>query len=178
MRIASSLPVLALALAACSSAPAPSPMGTAPASIAAAPTAPPAAERAPLPAPVDEGTLRESDASRDPFRAYTDRAPTPPPEDIRPRKARRADIEELKVVGVVTRTAVPRAVLVDARGKGWIVAPGDLVGRRELRSSGPASWRVDRIREREVILVREDLEQTGATKVLAMREDPALSQDD
>lgn len=173
MRITGSIFAL-LALTACSSGPAPSPIGSAPPALATAPIAAvEEAERRPARAPIDEGAMVESDASRDPFRAHAAR-PTPPPEDTRPRKSKRFGVDQLALVGVVTRTAEPRAMLVDPRGKGWIVAPGDLVGRPETVGTRPVSWRVERIREREVVLVRED----DATRVLAMRADATLDADD
>jgi type IV pilus assembly protein PilP len=180
MRI--TLAILVLALAACSSAPAPSPIGSAPPAVATAPAlaAEEADRLAPPRAPIDEGALVEGDKSRDPFRAYAV-APTPPPEDTRPRKSRRFGVDQLSLVGVVTRTAEPRAMLVDPRGKGWIVAPGDLVGRPEVVGARTVSWRVDRIREREVVLVRDDAYELAAadtTRVLAMRQDPKLTEDD
>ncbi|MFT3776274.1 MAG: hypothetical protein QM820_63830 [Minicystis sp.] len=180
MRITRSsvLSAFALALAACSSAPAPSPAGTAPATIAAAPTVAPPAEsdRSAPRAPVDEGALAAGERARDPFQA-SPVPPAPPPDDHWPRKSKHYSVDQLQLVGVVTRIAEPRAMLVDPKGKGWIVAAGDLVGRRE----GAASWRVDRVREREVVLVREDPESPGSamvTRVLAMRQDRPAIEDD
>lgn len=188
MRIArSSFAALPLVLAACSSAPAPSPMGTAPAALTAPPvvTVAEGAEAARPPASIDESALNESDRSRDPFRASTV-VPTPPPDDQRPRKSKHYSVDQLKLVGVVSRAHEPRAMLVDPRGKGWIVGVGDLVGRAEMvKLAGNVergvSWRVDRIRESEVVLVREDAEtmgSAGATRVLALRHEPLLAEED
>ena len=176
----SALVVAALALASCSSAPAPAPMSTSPAAL----TAPPAlaSDRAPSPprGPIDERALDESEASRDPFRAYAPRS-GPPPEDTRARKSRRHAAADLKVVGLVTSAGAPRAMLVDPIGKGWIVGVGDLVGRPDTVQGQALSWRVDRIREGAVVLVREDAVGAGdpaTTRVLALRHEPLISAED
>jgi type IV pilus assembly protein PilP len=151
-------------------------MGTAPAAL----TSPPAvaaaeeASRALPRAPLDESALAWSERGRDPFHAAAP-APVTPPEDTRPRKSRHYAVDQLQLVGVVTHVAEPRAVLVDPRGKGWIVSVGDLVGRAE----GEVSWKVDRIRAREIVLARAD-EASGAaaTRTLSMREDQVLREDD
>jgi type IV pilus assembly protein PilP len=186
MQKALSIPVLVAVLAGCSSAPAPAPMGTAPAAYGTAPAlaATEAAEQAPPRMPVDENALNESDRSRDPFRASQVTAP-PPPRDTIVRKSRNFSVEELQLVGVVTRLAEPRAMLVDPRGKGWIVGVGDVVGRAEIVHGATAdrttNWRVDRIRERQVVLVRDDAYLAGseaATRVLAMRQEKTLDEED
>jgi type IV pilus assembly protein PilP len=173
-------------LAACSSAPAPSPMGSSHAALGQSPDAPALAEgaRPPPVAPIEDGAIAESSGSRDPFRSFTETT-TPPADDVRPRKSRRYTVDQLKLIGLVTRTAAPRAMLVDPRGKGWIVSPGDLVGRAEVVRAGAAertvSWRVDRIRENELVLVRDDDAALGVpatTRVLALRQEPLLQQDD
>lgn len=133
---------------------------------------------------VGDGSLVESRDSRDPFRAGGDA--NPPPTDDRPRKSRRYSVDELHLVGLVTSTATPRAMLLDPAGKGWIVTQGELVGKPEEVRAGNeiivASWRVDRIRAGDVVLVREDpahREGSLATRVLALpREAPVQAIDD
>jgi type IV pilus assembly protein PilP len=181
MRTPRSLPLAALLLAACSSAPAPSTLATSHAALAADP-----APREPSPQHAAPALLDTFDAEaitattgRDPFHAYAP-APPPPSSDTRPRKAKRYGVDQLTLVGVVTSTALPRAVLVDPRGKGWIVTPGEIVGRPEKLGGGEAlaSWRVDRIRGRDVVLVREDSPGVpGATRVLSMAQE-AVPEDD
>ena len=126
-------------------------------------------------------TLVEGPSSRDPFRAFA-ATPAPPPEDTRPRKARRVSVDQLKLVALVTHTATPRAMLVDPAGKGYIVTRGELVGRPEPSGDGErfASFRVDRIRDGDVVLVREDPTSPGAasTRVLALPREPLLQADD
>jgi type IV pilus assembly protein PilP len=181
MRVAVSLAPLALVLAACSSAPAPGAMTTS--RTAAEP--PPATKQADEPqarAPlaIAEGTLDGPEA-RDPFRAFT--KPTdPPPVDAR-RKAKRVAVSDLKLVGLVTRADTPRAMLVDPAGKGYIVTTGELVGRPEPvpGTSRVASFRVDRIREGDIVLVREDPGDPGAasvTRVIALPREPLLQAED
>src|SRR4051812_13329077 len=101
---------------------------------------------------------REFDAtySRDPFVVAAKEPTRPPPKDERPRKARRFNVSELKLVGLVTQTDAPRAMLVDPNGKGWVVEKGELLGRAETSGDTQTSWRVDRIRDGNLILVRED----------------------
>jgi type IV pilus assembly protein PilP len=179
--------IAALALAllpACSSAPG---SGTVASSQAALASPPPAQafEVAPAPPrqPIPDGALVEGPHSRDPFRAFSTTPPSPPP-DGRPRKAHRIPVEELKLVALVTHTATPRAMLVDRAGKGYIVTQGELVGRPEPsgdRADRLASFRVDRIREGDVVLVREDAADPhapAATRVLALSHEPLLQADD
>lgn len=129
---------------------------------------------------IPDRALEESADSRDPFRppAFI---PTRPG-DTRLTRARRFPLDELKLVGVVTRIGTPRAMLVDPRGHGWVVTPGELVGRPERVGDAQlgeieASWRVDRIRESDLVLVREDPEhrRPSTTRVLTLRQEKALS---
>jgi type IV pilus assembly protein PilP len=188
MRAVSSVSAL-LFLAGCSSAPGPSAVASSQASLASPPPieahepAPPAevARR-----PIAEGALVEGPGSRDPFRAYAP-VPGPGPRDTRPRKARRIPIDQLRLVALVTNTPDPRAMLVDLSGKGYIVKVGELVGRPEPSSAAgddgyrTASYRVDRIRNGDVVLVREDAASPAAapaTRVLSLPRDPPREADD
>jgi type IV pilus assembly protein PilP len=149
-------------------------------SVAVAPAAEsPAFEAAPKLTFVPDEAMIENRDSRDPFRSF-DAAKPVTLIDGRPRKSRRYALDELKLVGLVTSTATPRAMLLDPAGKGWIVTQGELVGKpEEVRSGGEvivASWRVDRIRAGDVVLVREDpahREGALATRVLAMPHEAA-----
>jgi type IV pilus assembly protein PilP len=186
MRAVSSVFAL-LFIAGCSSAPGPSAVASSQAAIASPPPVE-ARDPAPPPAetrrPVSADTLVEGPGSRDPFRAYgPERGPRL--EDTRPRKARRIPIEQLRVVALVTNTPDPRAMLVDPSGKDYIVKVGELVGRPEPSSTAgddrTASYRVDRIREGDVVLVREDAanpDAAPATRVLSLPRDPPREADD
>jgi type IV pilus assembly protein PilP len=87
-------------------------------------------------------------------------------------------LDELKLVGVVTR-APARALLTDPTGLGWVAKVGDFVGKAEVvHSGGPTgvdvavNWRVDRIRESDVVFIREDPshpEIPPTTRVIALR---------
>jgi type IV pilus assembly protein PilP len=176
---------LGLLVTACAPAPqrdaAPEPLAVARHPEKAAPTleAPAPEAAAPKLTFVPDEALIETRDSRDPFRSF-DAARPPTPTDARPRKSRHYALDELKLVGLVTSTATPRAMLLDPAGKGWIVTQGELVGKpEEVRSGGEvivASWRVDRIRAGDVVLVREDpahREGALATRVLAMPHEAA-----
>jgi type IV pilus assembly protein PilP len=166
----------------------PAPKGAAAAKAPAKPAASAAVAAAPSnlpPLPLREfreADLTESDQSRDPFRSFESLF-------LRQAKTRavlqrqvlvdRFALDELKLAGVVTRGS-PRAMLVDPTALGWIVQVGDFVGKAELVHAGGSTggldvavnWRVDRIRESDVVFVREDPshpEIPPTTRVLALR---------
>jgi type IV pilus assembly protein PilP len=63
---------------------------------------------------------------------------------------------------LVTR-APARALLIDPSGLGWVGKVGDFLAKPELvHSGGPTgsdvavNWRIDRIRDADIVLVRED----------------------
>lgn len=189
-------PALAAALlAACSPDPAPAPPAASRADLA--PPAPPASPGAPaaepaaddaanaaLPPLLAEEVLARVARVGDPFQPSVAERPTPPRDD-RPRKSGRYAIAQLKLVAIVHGGDAPRAMVVDPRGKGWVIRQGDLLGRPELAGGAaderPASWRVDRIRARDVVLVREGegAASAGVTHVLALPPEPApLDEDD
>ncbi|MBN1606442.1 MAG: pilus assembly protein PilP [Polyangiaceae bacterium] len=133
-------------------------------------------------AELHEAEFAESERSRDPFRSFAEVFV----EDTRNRvKSQREvvleqySIDELKLAGIVTGIKPPRAMLVDPGGKGHVVVRGDFVGRPEtVQASSQASvayevnWRVDRIRDGDIVLVREDPTNPDvptATRVIALR---------
>ena len=91
-------------------------------------------------------------------------------------------IDELRLVAIVSKGEV-RALLMDPQGVGWIVKPGDYVGKAEIvNTGGPAgadvaiNWRVDRIREPDLVFVREDAshpEISPSTRVISLRPEEA-----
>lgn len=137
-----------------------------------------------------EVEFRESDRSRDPFRAFLAEGAGA--------EARRIDrenvlldkysIEELKLIGIVQRADPPVAMLLDPTGRGHTVKRGQFVGKPEIvqlpgqRGAGAAYeiyWRVDRIRDGDVVFVREDPQNPdvpGATKVVPLRVEGELSE--
>ncbi|MFO0762782.1 MAG: hypothetical protein U0359_40470 [Byssovorax sp.] len=170
--------LLALAFGGCAAETSPRPPAAQDAPTAALPAgeaeAPPPMARVPVDVP--DRALEESTDSRDPFR---------PPAAIPTRrdrelygKARRYPIADLKLTGLVTGAGAPRAMLLDPRGHGWIVTTGELVGLPETVGDAAtgdilASWRVDRIRDGELVLVREDPTHRApsAHRVLSIRPD-------
>jgi type IV pilus assembly protein PilP len=131
-------------------------------------TATAAASLEPPPAPrppIDESEFVESDLSRDPFRSYAKTFITQPG-GIRPvdREVLGSEysLDELKLVGIVTRMEPAKAMIVDPSGKGWVIKRGQFVGRADVVQGGGGTstyeinWRVDRIRDGDVVFVRED----------------------
>ncbi len=112
-----------------------------------------------------EGDFTETDKSRDPFRSFAKAfiAQSKGRTNIqRVILAERYALDELKPVGIVSRGDT-KALLTDPAGLGWIVKVGDYVGKAELvHTGGPTgadvaiNWRVDRIRENDVVFIRED----------------------
>ncbi len=141
-----------------------------------------AADAAPPKIDFQETEFAESDRSRDPFRANAGLFV----EEVRGRIRSQREVvlndyalDELKLVGIVTRIEPAKAMLVDPTGKGHVVQRGQFVGRPEVvQSAGSRSatyeinWRVDRIREGDIVLVREDPanpDVPSATKVIPLR---------
>lgn len=120
------------------------------------------------PLPIEEFTEADftaSDKSRDPFRSFAKTFVAQAKGRITVQRvilAERFAVDELKIVGIVSRGDV-KALLTDSTGLGWIVKVGDYVGKAEVvHTGGPTgadvaiNWRVDRIRENDVVFVRED----------------------
>jgi len=132
---------------------------------------------------IQESEFLESERSRDPFRSYAGMFA----EEARTRvKSQREvvldqySLDELKLVGIVTRIQPAKAMLVDPSGKGHVIRRGQFVGRPEIvQAAGSGSnasyeinWRVDRIRDGDIVLVREDPSNPDvptATRVIALR---------
>jgi type IV pilus assembly protein PilP len=124
------------------------------------------AELAPLPErQFTEADFSETERNRDPFRGFAamfSQQAKGQQKQQRQVIVDRFSLDELKLVGVVTRTA-PRVLFTDPAGLGWVLKTGDYVGKPEIvHTGGPAgidvaiNWRVDRIRESDVVFVRED----------------------
>jgi type IV pilus assembly protein PilP len=128
-----------------------------------------------------ENEFTESDRNRDPFRSY---ASLFVEQGKKPTVSQRTvvlgqySIDELKLVAIVTGGEYPRAMLVDPTTKGWIVKRGDFIGRPDVVHTGGTNgtdyqlnWRVDRVRDGDVVLIREDPAQPGvppATRVIPL----------
>lgn len=154
---------------------------TPPGAVAVEP-GPPGTLEPPLP-PVafQEEDFSENDRSRDPFRSFEDMFL----EKSDRRTFQRAKVlletfslDQLKLIGVVTGINPAKAMLEDPAGIGHVVQRNDLVGKAERVQSGGGAeefeinWRVDRIRESDVVFVREDPanpDVPSATRVLSLR---------
>lgn len=154
---------------------------TAAADAGVTPTAP-ASSAVPPPTEFAENDFTESDRNRDPFRTYVS---VLAPEVKKVAHIQREvilpqfSLDELKLVAIVTGGEYPRAMVVDPQGKGWVIKRGDWVGRPEIVHIGGANgsdyqiiWRVDKVRDGDIVFTREDPAQPGippASRVIALR---------
>lgn len=138
-----------------------------------------------------ENDFVESDRNRDPFRSYA--SIFAPQENKHVTQNQRAvilgqfSIDELKLVAIVTGGEYPRAMVVDPGGKGWVIKRGDFVGRPEIVHTGGANgadyqlnWRVEKVRDGDVVLTREDPAQPGippASRVITLHPEAELAKD-
>lgn len=154
-----------------------------------------AAEKLPT-VPLEEADFMESDRSRDPFRSYAQTFVDEARGSVRSQREVLLDqysIDELKLIAIVGNANPARAMLVDPTGVGHVVSRGQYVGRATLvqpaggvGASYEVNWRVDRIRDGDVVFVRDDPsnpEAPSATRVVPLRsendvvptEDPSSS---
>ena len=132
-----------------------------------------------------ENDFAESDRNRDPFRTYMS-VLAPEQKKVATKIQREVvlpqfSLDELKLVAIVMGGEYPRAMVVDPGGKGWVIKRGDWVGRPEVVHIGGANgadysinWRVDKVRDGEIVFTREDPAQPGippASRVIALRPD-------
>jgi type IV pilus assembly protein PilP len=133
-------------------------------------------------AEIVEAELTESERSRDPFRSFSD---TFKSESQGVAKSQREvvlsqfSIDELKLIGIVTRAEPAKAMLVDPGGMGHVVRRGQFVGKPDIvqaagrtGASYEINWRVDRIRDGDIVLIREDPQNPdvpSATRVIPLR---------
>jgi type IV pilus assembly protein PilP len=127
-----------------------------------------------------ENDFVESDRNRDPFRAYFVQSQAANRPVLNQRKVELAEysVDELKLIAIVQGGDRPRAMFVDPTGKGTVVYKGTFICRPEVvhigGSNGPEyqlNWRVDRIRDGDVVLIREDPAQPAippATRVIPL----------
>jgi type IV pilus assembly protein PilP len=127
-----------------------------------------------------ENDFVESDRNRDPFRSFIVQNQPVSKQALNQRKVELAQysIDELKLVAIVHGADQPRAMFIDPTGKGTVVYKGTFICRPEVvhigGSNGPEyqlNWRVDRIRESDVVLIREDPAQPAippATRVIPL----------
>jgi type IV pilus assembly protein PilP len=195
MRRLVALAALPLLAAACGSDPPPPPEvfgvdsaapdgSAAPATTARAPKAAAAPSGIPPRREFPEAEFTETERSRDPFRSYTSNFAADVKGGVRSQRQvvlAEFAVDDLKLIGIVTRIAPSRAMLVDPTGRGHVVHRGDFVGRADVVQTGGSrgstyelNWRLDRIRDGDVVLVREDPNNPdvpAATKVIPLRPD-------
>jgi type IV pilus assembly protein PilP len=122
----------------------------------------------------------ESDRNRDPFRSFVSELKSKVPV-----VAQRAvimpntEIDQMRLIAIISGISQPRAMLVDEKGVGYVTARGDFVGKADVVQGGGTenipialNWRVDRIRENEIVLAREDPSAPNRpplTKVIPLR---------
>jgi len=138
---------------------------------------------------ISEAEFTETERSRDPFRTFTRRFL----EEARGRARSQREVvlaqygvDELKLIGIVTRIQPAKAMLVDPTGKGHVIQRGQFVGRPDVVQTTSRSgatyeinWRVDRIRDGDIVLVREDPNNPdvpAATKVIPLRPEGTVLQ--
>lgn len=131
-----------------------------------------------------EAAFVESERSRDPFRSFARvfleeaRGTVKSQRDV---VLEDYAIEELKLVALVTGSAPELAMLVDPVGLGHVVTRGQFIGRAQVvQPSGgvgaayEVNWRVDRIRDGDLVLVRDDPSNPdvpSASRVIPLRTD-------
>jgi len=156
----------------------PPPPARGPSAVAAAPSA-----SSPTPkVEFHEEDFSETERSRDPFRSFAKLFADQGKTRVKSQRQVLLDhyaIDDLKLIGLVTHTDIPRAMLLDPSGRGWVVTRGQFIGRSEVvHSGGPGgvdyelNWKVDRIREGDLVLVREDpahADIAPASRVIALR---------
>ena len=127
-----------------------------------------------------ENDFAESDRNRDPFRSYLVTNQSAKQQTVNQRKIELAQysIDELKLMAIVLGGDRSSAMFLDPSGKGTVVYKGTFLCRPEVvhlgGSNGPEyqlNWRVDRIRDGDVVLIREDPAQPAippATRVVPL----------
>lgn len=134
--------------------------------------------------PID---FNESARTRDPFLSYAREFAEEAKKRVRSQREvvlDRYSLDELKLAGLVTRIRPARAMLIDPTSKGHVVHEGQFVGRSEIVQGGSTgadyeiNWRIDRIRDVDIVLVREDPanpDVPSATRVIPLRPDDVLA---
>lgn len=125
----------------------------------------------------------ESDRNRDPFRAYRPAAEAARVLEASQRRVLMPDtgIEAMRLIAIVSGTEKPRAMILDLQNVGHVVERGMYIGRPQVvQAAGNVpmtlNWRVDRIRDNEVVLSRADPadpSRASLTRVMPLHEELA-----
>ena len=131
---------------------------------------------------IQETDFSENERSRDPFRSFVAKFVEESKGHVHSQREvilGQYALDELKLIGIVTRAEPAKAMLVDPTGKGFVIQRGQFVGRADVVQGAGQSgttyeinWRVDRIRPGDVVLVREDPanpDVPSATRVIPLR---------
>jgi type IV pilus assembly protein PilP len=170
------LAALPFVLTACEDKPPPRPPAPAAPPPAVASVAPAATKTGPEYA---ESDFLENDRNRDPFRSYPevfssgDNGSVKAPHDDKHVLLSQFSLEELKLAGIVQAGDYPRAMLIPPSGKGTVIKRGDWVGKAEVVHQGGTNgtdyfvnWRVDRVRDGDVVMVLQDPSHVDLPKQL------------
>lgn len=124
------LSLLACTLPACEDAPAPAPVAVAPAAqpAPAAPAVVPAVATAELQVQPAYGYTYSPAGRRDPFLAFEVQVELPPTSDCKSSLCQ-WELEQLKVVAIITGDSSPMAMVEDPQGRGFILRRDTQVGR-------------------------------------------------
>jgi type IV pilus assembly protein PilP len=133
----------------------------------------------------------ENDRNRDPFRAFANLFGDTQKKTFEAQRKvilSQYSLDELKLVAIVQGSDYARAMVVDPHGKGWVIKRGDFVCRPETVHTGgtngtdyQVNWRVDRVRDGDIVLVREDPAQPNvppATRVIPLHPEATGKTDD
>ena len=128
----------------------------------------------------------ESERHRDPFRSFSFAPHKNSDAEVvidtqRPVIMPDTEVENMRLIAVVSGLDRPKAMLVDAQQVGYVVQRGDYIGKAKVfQSTGSVAmtlnWRVDRIRENEVVLTRQDPSDLGRppiSRIISMRDEVA-----
>lgn len=140
--------------------------------------------RPPVKIDIREADFVETEGNRDPFRSYAQAFVEESRGQVRSQREvvlEQYALDELKLIGLITGTKPERAMLVDPTGLGHVVTRGQFIGRAQIvqpaggvGAAYEVNWRVDRIRDGDLILVRDDPsnpEVPSATRVMPLRTD-------
>jgi hypothetical protein len=156
--------------------------GSAESAPAAAATAEAAKKKEREPLVFRDETFVESIRNRDPFRLYSKAVHTAAMTDIQRRVVMPlTSVDEMRLIAIVTGMPRPKAMLVAPDGIGYVVERGDFLGRpKVIQATGSVSmqlnWRVDRIRDSEVVLTQQDPadpNRSALTKIIPLRDEMA-----
>lgn len=113
----------------------------------------------------DEDFVEVELQNRDPFRSFAFQMEGTSTPVVVSRYVKMGDlaIDDMRLIAIVTGGMRPYAMVLDNQGMGHVIEVRDYIGRPEIVQTGGSesmpiqlNWRVDRIRDGEVVLARED----------------------